>query len=70
VLVGRDSAGRWQVLDASAIRVVVVDTLTGHDDRVAQAEALARDYASEKVAYHGGARRFDPLPRPQVLATR
>ena len=43
-------------------RAIVVETLTGHDDRLAQAEALARDYAAEQEAYHHGLRDNDPLP--------
>jgi hypothetical protein len=70
VLVGRDESGRWRVVDAAATRLVLVETLTGHDDRLDQAEALARDYAGEKAAYHGGVRPFDPLPRPQFIAAR
>ena len=43
---------------------LVVETLTGHDDRLAQAEALARDYAAEQQAYHHGQRLENPLPKP------
>ena len=70
MLVGRDDTGRWRVLDAAATRLVVVETLTGHDDRLDQAEALARDYAGEQAAYHDGTRQLDPLPRPQIIAAR
>jgi hypothetical protein len=65
----RDDAGRWQVLDVAGARVVLVETLTGHDDRLAQAEALARDYASEQAAYHDGRRFSDPLPLPKLVHT-
>jgi hypothetical protein len=68
VLAGRDEAGRWQVLDAAGSQLALVETLTGHDDRLDQAQALARDYASQQVAYRDGLRRFDPLPRPQIIA--
>ena len=68
VLVGRDETGRWRVVDAVATRLALVETLTGHDDRLDQAEALARDYAGEKAAHHGGVRPCDPLPRPQIIA--
>src|SRR3954451_4174240 len=69
LLAERDDAGRWQVFDAAGPRVVLVETLTGHDDRLAQAEALARDYASEQAAYHDGRRLSDPLPRPKLVHT-
>jgi hypothetical protein len=62
VLVTRDSAGRWQVLDAAGSEIVVVETLTGHDDRLDQALAVARDYATEQQAYQDGRRDFDPFP--------
>jgi hypothetical protein len=64
VAVERTPEGRWRVLDIADGNVVVIDTLTGHDDRLAQAEALARDYAAEQDAYHRGVRAGDPLPRP------
>ena len=64
VAVERTPEGRWRVLDIADGNVVVVDTLTSHDDRLAQAEALARDYAAEQDAYHRGVRAGDPLPRP------
>src|SRR4051794_35805487 len=69
VVVSRDAAGRWQVLDVTGPRIILVETLTGHDDRLDQAEALARDYADQQQAYHDG-RRTDPLPRPQAPSTR
>ena len=37
VLVTRDPAGRWQVIDAAGSQVTLVETLTGHDDRLHQA---------------------------------
>jgi hypothetical protein len=64
VLVERSAAGRWRVLDAvDDDDAIVVDTLTGQDDRLDQAAALARDYAAEQQAHHDGARLDDPLPR-------
>jgi hypothetical protein len=63
VLVARDPAGRWQVIDAAGAAVTLVETLTGHDDRLQQAQALARDYADQQRAYHDGERVGDPLPR-------
>lgn len=62
VLVQRTPEGRWQVRDRAAGLTIVVETLSGHDDRLAQAEALARDYAAEQQAYHGGERLEDPVP--------
>ena len=35
VNVDRTPEGRWRVLDTVADRVIVVETLTGHDDRQA-----------------------------------
>jgi hypothetical protein len=67
VLVTRDLGGRWQVLDAAGSEIVVVETLTGHDDRLDQALALARDYAAEQQAYRDGFRDSDPLPRPATV---
>ena len=63
VLVVRDPAGRWQVVDSDGERLTLVETLTGHDDRLDQAIALARDYAAQQQAYHDGRRDGDPLPR-------
>jgi hypothetical protein len=62
VLVTRDPAGRWQVVDTAGSQVVVVETLTGHDDRLDQALALACDYAVEQQAYQDGRRASDPFP--------
>jgi hypothetical protein len=67
VLVTRDPTGRWQVVDAAGAAIVVVETLTGHDDRLDQALALARDYAAEQQAYRDGRRESDPLPRPSTV---
>ena len=67
VLVARDPAGRWQVLDRAVAQVTLVETLTGHDDRLDQAVALARDYAEQQQAYADGRRPDDPLPRPTPL---
>jgi hypothetical protein len=68
VLTARDHAGRWQVLDSTGSRVTLVETLTGHDDRLGQAQALARDYADQQRAYHVGERETDPLPaRPESI---
>ena len=63
VLVTRDPAGRWQVIDTAGSQVMLVETLTGHDDRLHQAEALARDYADQQRAYQVGERENDPRPR-------
>src|SRR3954454_10079163 len=63
VLVLTTPVGRWRILDTSDHEVVHVETLTGEDDRLSQATALARDYAAEAQAYHDGERLEDPLPR-------
>jgi hypothetical protein len=67
VLVTRDRSGRWQVLDAAGSEITVVETLTGHDDRLDQALALARDYADQQQEYRDGRRESDPLPRPLAI---
>jgi hypothetical protein len=67
VYVAVDRVGRWQVFDASVAGLVLVDTLAGHDDRLDQAEAEARDYAREQSAFHAGGRALDPLPRPHMV---
>jgi hypothetical protein len=51
------------VLDGAADGAIVVETLAGHDDRQAQAQALALDYAAEAQAFQLGLRDHDPLPR-------
>src|SRR3954454_24401703 len=63
VLVLTTPAGRWRILDTSDDDAVHAETLTGNDDRLSQATALARDYAAEQQAYHDGERLEDPLPR-------
>src|SRR3954451_22130870 len=63
VLVLTTPAGRWRILDTSESTVVHGETRTGHDDRLSQATALARDYAAEAQVYHDGERLEDPLPR-------
>jgi hypothetical protein len=63
VTVDRTPEGRWRVLDTAADLVIVVETLTGHDDREAQAQAVALDYAAEQQAFELGLRDHHPLPR-------
>jgi hypothetical protein len=63
VTVDRTPEGRWRVLDIAADQVILVETLTGHDDRQAQAQALATDYAAEQQAFERGLRDHHPLPR-------
>jgi hypothetical protein len=65
VTTARTPEGRWCVLDTVTDRAIVVETLTGHDDRQAQARALALDYAAEQQAFQLGLRRHDPLPKPE-----
>jgi hypothetical protein len=64
VAVRRTREGRWRISDITDRETLIVEELTGSDDRLAQAEALARDYAGEQAAYHRGDRVEDPLPRP------
>jgi len=68
VSVDRTPEGRWRVLDTVAGHVIVVEMLTGHDDRQAQARAVALDYASEQQAFQLGLRDHHPLPsrRPRI----
>ena len=68
VRVDRTAEGRWCVLDTVADRVLVVETLTGDDDRQAQARAVAIDYAAEQQAVELGLRDHHPLPtrRPAI----
>ena len=63
VSVDRTPEGRWRVLDTTGDQTIVVETLTGHDDRQAQTHALALDYAAEQQAFQLGLRAHDPLPR-------
>jgi len=63
VVVLTTPARRWRILDTCEDAVVHVETLTGHDDRLPQATALADDYATQQDAYHAGDRLDDPLPR-------
>src|SRR3954462_13606120 len=63
VLVLTTPAGRWRILDTTDTTVVHVETLTGYDDLLSQATALAADYAPATQPYHGGERLEAPLPR-------
>jgi hypothetical protein len=65
VSAARTPEGRWCVLDTAAGAARVVETLTGHDDRRPQAQALALDYAAEQQAFQLGLRDHDPLPKRQ-----
>ena len=65
VTIGRIPEGCWRVLDTTGEQTSVVETLIGHDDRQAQAQALALDYAAEQQAFQHGLRAHDPLPRPE-----
>ena len=67
VVVLRSSAGRWRVLDLAEGETVHVETLLGHDDRQAQANALALDYAHPMQQFVDRERLDHPLPskRPE-----
>ena len=56
VLIRRHPTGGWRVLDVGET-TFIVETLTGSDDRLAQAEALARDYASRAAGLPPGPAR-------------
>jgi hypothetical protein len=68
VSAARTPEGHWCVLDSATDAAIVVETLTGHDDRKAQAQALALDYAAEQQAFQIGLRDHHPLPtrRPAI----
>jgi hypothetical protein len=68
VVVGRDPVARWQVVDRAGVHARLVETLNGHDYRLAQAEALARDYAAERQSFHQGRRLESPLPARSAMA--
>jgi hypothetical protein len=68
VTVERASANGWLIVDIAGTAGVIVDTLSEPDDRRAQAEAIARDYAAEQQAFQLGLRLTDPLPRPTPCA--
>jgi hypothetical protein len=69
VAVERAIEDRWRVIDIAPADTVLVDTLADPEDRRAQAEALARDYAEEQEAFHRGLRVSDPLPRRTLWAS-
>jgi hypothetical protein len=66
VRVQRDAAGRWQILDIGPHGAVAVDTLTGYDDRLSQARAVAVDYARQRAAFLRGERDDDPYPTTPI----
>jgi hypothetical protein len=51
--------GRWRVLDVGPGGERLIEELCGHDDRRAQAEALARDYAQQAALAARGQRPAD-----------
>ena len=59
VVAVRDRDGRWHVIDRGPTDATLVETLTGHDDRLNQAIAVARDYAEQQQAFHNGWREVD-----------
>ena len=63
VAVERAAAQRWRIIDIAGAAAVLVEELADPEDRRAQAEALARDYATEQDAFHRGLRLSDPLGR-------
>ena len=68
VRVQRDAAGRWQILDIGPHGAVAVDTLTGYDDRLSQARAVAVDYAAQRAAFLRGERDDDPYQVARPIA--
>ena len=69
VRIERDEAGRWQILDIGPHGAVAVDTLTGYDDRLSQARAVAVDYARQRAAFLRGERDNDPYPGGAAIAS-
>jgi hypothetical protein len=63
VAVEHAAAQRWRVIDIARAQTVLVEELADPEDRRAQAEALARDYATEQDAFHHGLRLSDPFGR-------
>ena len=57
VAVERAVEHRWRIVDIAGTAAVLVDTLAGPEDRRAQAEALALDYAAQQDAFHRGRAR-------------
>lgn len=72
VLIAVDEADAWLVYDvpsgATGEQSLLVDHLTGCDDLLGQALALAADYLHCQIAFHAGERTdmpcASPLPRP------
>jgi len=64
-----DETGRWQILDIGPHGAVAVDTLTGYDDRLSQARAVAVDYAGQRAAFLRGERDDDPYPSARPVAS-
>jgi hypothetical protein len=48
LVVRRSPQGAWEILDTSPAHTQLVDSLSGFDDGRPQAEAIARDYASQQ----------------------
>jgi hypothetical protein len=55
----RSPSGCWRVLDVGPHETVLVGGLSGRDDHRPQAEALARDYATQAELAARGARADD-----------
>jgi hypothetical protein len=49
VLVRKATAGAWQVADVSVRETKLIETLPGDDQGRGEAEAIARDYASQQL---------------------
>jgi hypothetical protein len=60
VVVRQNAEGAWEILDVSAERMRIVDTLRGYDDGPTQAAALARDYAAQRHRESGERLRDAP----------
>jgi hypothetical protein len=54
IVVRRSTQGAWEILDVSPAHTRLVDSLTGFDDGRPEAEAVARDYASQQRRPPGG----------------
>jgi hypothetical protein len=49
IVVRQTRSGRWQVLDTTSESRELIETLTGVGEGRDQAEAIARDYASQRA---------------------
>jgi hypothetical protein len=66
VVVRSTAEDAWEIVDKTAERTRIVDTLRGYDDARPQAAAVARDYAAQR--HHEPVDGSGPGPDPEQLA--